>query len=442
MVDLSDKVALVYDEGENIALARRLAREFGLVRYYYPWKKDYPTSKQLAIGTGYEDIERVRHFGDVINSTDIFIFPGIYRGDRQHELEMRGKRVWGSRKGDRLEYDRPFFLKTLEQVRLPVPNYKICYGIDELEDYLSDGEKRWIKLNLRGDGETWCSKTEQQTKRKIEEYRHKWGPIANDITFTVVDHIDTDVEPAYDGFLVTSPDGKPQFPEIGFLGQEDKDRSHILRAIPYDDFPESVRGVNDKFAPALAKFYVRSAFGTEIKVVIDEKTGEETSYFLDCTARQPNPPGPIIQNQVKNLGEFFWHGAAGELIPLEIDEEFGVQVNLCATAVSNFIPIQFPEEYDENVKLMRCCFRDDVNQIVCDDDAKPGDLVGSVVAGGKTIEAAIDAAKEICGEIIGDVDCETDSLAEVLKRISHGEEQGIEFADQVPEPAEVLNDGD
>jgi len=438
MTDLSDKVALVFDEGENIALARRLSREFGIVRYFSKWKEDYPKSKKLAIGTGYHDIERVRHFEDVINSTDLFIFPGIYHGTVQHDLEMRGKRVWGSRRAERLEYDRPYFLKVLEQCGLPVPEYKICHGVDELEEYLSDGEKRWVKLNLRGDGETWCSKTPEQTKRKIEEYRFDWGPICEDIVFTVVDHIDTDVEAAYDGFLVTSAQGNPQFSEIGFLGYEAKDQSHILRAIPYDEFPESVRVVNDKFGPVAAKFFMRSAFGTEIKVLVDEKTDEETSMFLDFTARQPNPPGPIIAEQVSNLGEFFWHGAVGENIPLEIEEEFGVQVNICSTRTSNFIPVEFPEEFDPWVKLMRCCYRDGVNQVICDADSKPGDLVGAVVALGRTIQDAIDKAKAVCEELTGDVACETDSLADVLKRITHGEEQGIEFADKIPEPAEVI----
>jgi hypothetical protein len=103
-------------------------------------------------------------------------------------------------------------------------------------------------------------------------------------------------------------------------------------------------------------FYVRSAFGTEIKVVIDEDSGDETCYFLDCTSRQPNPPGPIISEQVSNLGEFFWHGAVGEIIPLEIEEEFEVQVNICTNGVSNFMPIEFPEEHDQWIKLMRCCY--------------------------------------------------------------------------------------
>lgn len=802
MGDLSDKVCTLYDYGYNLGLARRLACEFGLVNYFVPWKDTSPESVKLSIGTGYGDIVRVRHFADVINSTDLFVFPDIYDGDTQHDLIMRGKRVWGARKGDRLEYDRAHFIKLVEKLGLPVPDYEICEGIDELEAYLKKNENQWIKVNLRGDcfdseteiftesgwvpfpqvttshkvltmdlgtrqvhfaqpsaiiqmphsgpmyrieskmvdalvtpnhhlwvktpnvsrwrylpihamtgdftvpqsfkwlglspelyeipnthknyrhisrksaqsktlpmsqwlkflgwfagegsvtnrnrvcisqsptanpdkyaeirttclalgynpqkdgnsfsiydkslcdhlkltcytgeacgtcgrhhcahtkqvprfvkelspdlisnflstyakadgcrdkrsgqiryytssknlandvqelifksgdvgsvsvcskvgdvggvnqdgkrivsrtegfcighcrmddsmitkesvslvnytgivydvtvnphhtifvrrngkafwsgnSETWQHTTWDRTVRKIEALRHRYGPIGNDIIFTVVAHIDSTCEAAYDGFCVTSQEGKAQFPETGFLGYEKKNKCHILRAIPYDDFPDAVREVNDVFAPMLAKYWVRGGFGTEIKIVGEGKS--QKNYFLDATVgRQPSPPGEIIMEMVTNLGEFFYEGAEGNMIPLEIEEHYGVQVSLYSdVSKSNFCPVVYPEEIDPWVKLCRACYRDDMNQIVPDKCVTVGsegvERIGDVVAIAEDIETAIDLVKERCGMIEGDVDCEVDALADLLKVLKEGEEMGIDMG-EVPEPASVLED--
>ena len=446
MADLSSLTCCVYDDGYNIALARRLAREFGRVRYFKQWKGTEPESVRLAVGSGYDDIERVGQFSDIINSTDLFVFPDIYDGDLQHDLEMRGKRVWGSRRAEKLEYDRALFLKTVEKVGLPVPDYEICEGIDELERFLSVNENQWVKVNLRGDDETWHHVKWEWTERKIEAMRHRYGPIGNDITFTVVAHIDSTTEAAYDGFLVTSPTGVVQFSDIGFLGYEVKNLSHILRAIPYEDFPDAVREVNDLFGPELAARYMRSAFGTEIKIVEDKGGGGQKNYFLDATCRQPSPPGEIIMEQVTNLGEFFYHGAEGDLVPLEIEEEYGVQVELYSDcSKTNWCPIEFPPELERWVKLTRCCFRDGINQIIPETDVTSSpeghERIGSVVALGKSIEEAIDNVKEYCGEVEGaSVTAEVESLAEALRRIAEGEEQGIPFSNEVPEPEIVIND--
>ena len=443
--DLSSKSCAIFDYGYNLALARRLAREFGRVDYFRVWKDTEPESVKLACGTGYSDINRVRNWSDVVNRNDLFVFPDIYDGDLQRDLANRGKRVWGSRKAERLEYDRPFFLKTVEEVGLDVPEYEICQGMDELERYLEDNENQWVKVNLRGDDETWHHVKMEFSRRKLEAMRHRYGPIANDITFTVVAHIPTTLESAYDGFMVTSRSGEAQFSDIGFLGVENKNLSHILRAVPYDEFPEQVRGVNDLFGPAAAQYFMRSAFGTEIKNLIDKETEEETNYFLDFTARQPSPPGEIIMEQVKNLGEFFYHGAEGDLIPLEVEEEYGVQVILYSEcSKTNWCPVEFPEEIDPWVKLSRCCFREGVNQIIPDkgvtQNAEGIERVGSVVALGKSIEEAADLAKEYCDAIDGaSISNEFESLAECLRRMKDGEDLGIDFG-VVPEPEIVMEE--
>lgn len=436
--DISQRTALVYTYGDDIPLARRLAREFGLVKIFCPWKNKYPESVRLAIGTGFPDIVRVRNFSDAINTTDLFVFTDIYDGDLQRDLVNRGKRVWGSRRAEELEYDRPLFLQTLEKVGLPVPDYQICHGIDALENYLKDNEDQWVKLNLRGDDETWRHINWEFTKRKIEYLRYRYGPIGEDLVFTVVANIQSIIEAAYDGFMVTSPDGKPQFPNIGFLGYESKNKAHILTAIPYEAFPEVVRHANDLFAPEAARHFMRSAFGTEIKV---DKKG--VGHFLDFTARQPSPPGEVIMEMVKNLGRFFWEGSEGNLIPLEVEDLFGVQVNMFFDRPkTTHASVDFPEEYEHCVKFGRCCMRDGkINLLPVSDDRDIPKDIGSVVTTSDSIEGAIDMAKEVCDTIKCDgLTFEVNSLAECLRRIKEGEKEEIPFAEEVPEPETVIQD--
>lgn len=440
MDDLKDKTALVYDYGYNIGLARRLAREFGKVKYFSPWKDTEPESKKLIIGEGFEDIERVRHFYHHVSTTDIFVFPDIYDGDLQLHLESLGKRVWGSRIAERYEFDRPLFFNTLKEVGLDYPDYMIIHGVDDLDKYLQNNDNKWVKVNLRGDDETWQHINYELSRDKILAIRHRHGPIGNEIMFTVCDHIDSTIEAAYDGFMVTSPDGNPQFPEIGFLGYENKNNSHILSAIPYADFEEGIREVNTKFAPKLSQDNFRSAWGTEIK-----RTDDGENFFLDATCRQPSPPGEIIMEMVLNLGEFMWEGSVGNLVPLEIDEPVGVQVIFYSEcSKSNWTTLQYPSELDDWFKVSRC-FRDgDYTIVIPDKSPTVGpegiERIGSMVALADTIEDAIEVVKDRCDQVQGQyLTNEFDSLAECIRRIKQGEKQGIQFGDdKIPEPSTVI----
>ncbi|MGA7814203.1 hypothetical protein, partial [Caballeronia sp.] len=191
MDDCSDKCATIVDHGNNVELAIRLAKEFRKVNYFKPWKGARPVSNDLVVGDGFDSITRVRHLFDwkVISETDLFIFPEIYDGDLQLDLERRGKRVWGSRRAERYEYDRELFLKTLKEVKLPCPDYHVCNGLDELTDFLKDEQDWWIKMELRGDDETWRHRNYQLSQRKLESLAYRFGPIRNDLKFVCVKHI-------------------------------------------------------------------------------------------------------------------------------------------------------------------------------------------------------------------------------------------------------------
>lgn len=438
---LKTKTVTVYDYGNNVALAERLSREFGTVNYFKPWKDTAPETLKIVVGDGLDTIRRIKNFFDprIINGTDLFVFPDIYDGDLQCDLESRGKRVWGSRMAEDYEYKRELFATTLKDVGLEVSPYTVCVGVSELRAMLKRNDDLWIKVNMRGDGETWHHENYTLSKRKLDAEQYKYGPVGEFVRYTVCQSIDTIVESAYDGYCITSRDGVPQFPNIGFLGYEVKNQCHIAHAIPYGKFPEKVIAINEKFGPVVAKRNFRQAFGTEIKNTEDGK-----DYFLDFTARSPEPPGSLVLEQVKNLGEFMYHGADGDCRELEIEKPFAVQIMLYSSwSKGNWQTVEIPDGVRRWVKLYNYCFADGAFQVVpkaVNNTYSDGnDQIGAVVGIGDTIEEAIEEAKDHCDEVKGfDTDAQFDALAECLKRIESGEDEGIIFHADIPEPASAL----
>lgn len=439
--DLTNKTVLVYDHGCSVALAIRLAREFGRVMYFKPWKESDSVSSLKMIGTGYEGVEVPEHFFDVVDEVDLFVFPHIYDGDLQKDLVSRGKRVWGSRHGDIYELDRMKFKNGLKQVGLSVVPFHRCTGTDELREYLRENEDKWVKTDMRGDGETWHHTNYRLSRAKLDAMDYQYGPFKDMVGFVVDDSIDSIVEVAYDGFMITSPDGMPKFPELGFTGYEDKNLSHIVACSKYGQMSDIVRDVNDRFAPLLTPHEYRGAWGTEIKVT------DEGYFFIDATCRQPSPPGQVIMELVGNLGELFYHGADGEVVDLEIEDEVGVQVQLQSDwAGTNHEPVEVPEEIEQWVKLEEC-YRDHdgvqwiIPRVVSDPIIGWRKIVGSVVATASDIASAIELVSERCEQIKSfDTKVQLSSLRECLKRIEEGNQEGVKFPVTAPEPEEVLEE--
>src|ERR1035437_6230905 len=110
-IDLKTKVATVYDYGLFVELAIKLAPSFKKLNYFVPWKSSFPKSDLAIIGDGIEGVTRVENFFDIKEETDIFIFPDVYDGDLQLDLESQGYLVWGCRKGEEMELDRLAMIK-------------------------------------------------------------------------------------------------------------------------------------------------------------------------------------------------------------------------------------------------------------------------------------------------------------------------------------------
>lgn len=435
MSDFSNRSVCVVDLGQYASTAERLVRDFGRVYYFCPWKKPAPDRVKLSVGDGY-DFVRVRNLFDIIreNKADLYVFPDVYDGDLQLDLEQRGRRVWGSRKAEEFEFKRELFKDTLKEVGLPVAPYKVIVGTDKLREYLWEHENEVIKLSVcRGDSETWTSEDFRVSRMKLDAMDYFYGPLRYWVKFIVEKCIETKIEIGYDGITV---DG--QFTD-GLVDYEIKNQCCVAAWKKYDDMAEEVRLVNQAFANPLRKTRCRSNWGTEIRV--DE---EGTPFFIDATARKPSPPGELADEMIANLSEIYWHGAEGDFVQAEAAAKFGVQINFYANWQDlAYLPIVIPEKFQRWIKLSCACRVENIDYAIqCEGNEKHPwmkEQLGAAVGMGNTIEEAYEKASEASDSVKGfGLEFSKESVAEAYQRIKAGEKEGIEFADEVPEPASVI----
>ena len=137
-MNLSTKSILIYDNGTFTSVAERLARDFGKVYYYSPWKGGFPQKKFTLMGDGLKGVERVNDFWDYVDSADICFFPDVIDGDIQVHLDSLDKKVFGSRKGEDLELDRVGMKETMKDLKLPLGKYDVVKEWRILENILKN----------------------------------------------------------------------------------------------------------------------------------------------------------------------------------------------------------------------------------------------------------------------------------------------------------------
>ena len=268
MDNLKDKTLLCFDYGLFATWAVKLAKDFGRVLYYCPFKSAFPKTNQFVIGTGFEGVERVTNFWDHLDEVDCFMFPDVYDADLQLHLRDLGKPVWGSAKGEELEllrWQTKMFLK--KDLHLPVQPVERVIGIEDLRALLRDTTNKYVKISmLRGDFETFRHDNYELSEPLMDEIEQKLGPNKWDKEFIVEDAIDDAIEVGYDGWTI---DG--EYPNPGMFGYEIKDVSYVGVVRPYSALPEPVREVNKKLAPVFAQYNYRGFWSSEIRVPKNQK---------------------------------------------------------------------------------------------------------------------------------------------------------------------------
>lgn len=385
-----NRTILICDGGLFASWAERLAREYDRVLYFRPWTKSFSHPNDYYIMQGYENVERIEHFWEHVDEADTVAFLDIHFPDWATHLREMGKPVWSAFYGEELELYRAETKQLLEQVGLPVNEYEVVHGMDELRQYLQEHEDQYVKIpKLRGLTETFHSQTYDLVKVKLDDIEHKLGGASSIQEFICEDAIKAVTESGYDGWCV---DG--QFPRTSVMGVEIKDCGSASQVKPYNLLPREVRMTNDKLASALGDYGYRGFWSTEIRVTKD------SFYPVDFTCRAASPCGENLQELFSNMGEVIEAGANGEIIEPKPVARYAAQAVMDSVfAEEHWLPIYIPEKIRPNVKLYNSCILDGQEFIVPTAVDMP--QIGSIVATGNTLDEAIRKVQTYAKEIQG-----------------------------------------
>lgn len=426
-METKDVTCCVCDHGLFLPIAQKLGEQMKKVYYWSPWDDISPKVERGIIGDGFENIERVKDIWSIKKKCNLFVFPDVGFSGLQKELISQGYPVWGHHGADELETQRGLFLEQLKEVGMLVPNFEKITGMDNLRKYLRDKEDKWIKMSRwRGDWETLHWRDWEHDESTLDGYAYRFGPAKEVVTFYVFDPIETKIEDGLDSYNV---DGK--FPMTVMHGMECKDRSYICAIQKLAEVDERVRVVTEKFGPVLATYGYRGFFSFEVRIQ------DDLSFFTDPTCRAASPPSQVMTELFGNLGEIIWQGAQGVLVEPEPTAQFGVQSLLTMDRdPDEWVVLDLPDEIKRWVK---CGFACEIDGKLCLPPSPMGKMLGWLVATGDDLEEAIDALKEYRDQLPDGVNCDVDSLANLLKEAEEAEEQGIEFSDdKLPEPEVIL----
>jgi len=416
--DYKDKTLCVVDGGIFLSMAVHLAKYFKKVYYYTEWRVTYPKTNDIMIGEDIPEIERINFLFDKIDEIDLFFFPYIYNSDLQLHLESLGKRVFGSRRGDELELYRVEMKELMKKLELPVNDYKVIKGIDNLRKYLKANDNKYIKVSFtRGDFESFKSPSYKLIEPVLDDLAVELGVSKNTKEFIVEEPVNAVSEIGYDGYCI---DGK--YPSKGYNGIEIKECGFITILKDYKDLPKEITEFNEKIAPTFENYGYKNFFSTEIRV-----TDKKKAYMIDFTARLPSPPSELYQLLYANLPDIIWYGAEGELIEPETTAKFGVQVTMnCLFADKNPTPIYFPKKYKDNIKLRDYTIIDGITYIIPRKVEQHN--IGWVCAVGNTLQEAIDEVKKIGDNIEAyDLKIPYEALDKAQKQIKDLEDNGIKM---------------
>jgi hypothetical protein len=348
MNDYKNKSVCVYDNGLFVELAIKLSESFGKVYYYSPWESAFPKSNQTLIGFQIKEIIRVNNFWDIIDDIDLFCFPDVYSGSIQLHLESLNKRIWGSKKGEELELYRNESKQYMKSIDIPIGNYTVIKGTNDLKKYLKENENKYVKISVtRGDTETFFSENYNIIESKIDDLECKLGARKYITEFIVEDSIDNAVETGYDGYCI---DGI--FPKSGICGIEIKDKGYVGIFKNYEEIPQEIISFNEKISDTLKKYKYRNFISTEIRI-----TQDKIPYIIDPCMRAGSPPSEIYINMYKNLADIIWNGSEGKCIEPVVENKYAIEVILSSKwADNNWQIIQFPAELRDNIKFRDLTF--------------------------------------------------------------------------------------
>lgn len=383
-----EKTVLCIDGGLFQPLAHLLAKQFSRVLYFREWRNGpFPVPQDMAIGRGYEDIERVNSIMGCMDEVDLFVFPDIFFAEEQKQLRKMGKSVFGAGDGEDMELYRVDFWEQMKEIGMPVIHQETAHGMKALRKLLEKVEDKYIKVSfVRGLMETWHHIDYRLSKPKLDELEFKLGAFSEEQEFIVEDAMECKREVGSDQIVV---DG--QFGKTVQFAVEGKDKTALSMMRSYIDLPKEVQKVNAWVASILKDYGYRGYFSTEIR--IGKKDNQP--YLIDPTCRHASPCGETLNMMCGNIGEMIQGAAEGHLVEPKVVKKFAAQALICSDmAETASVPIYIDPKIREFVALYNSAIREsDGQEVVVFTDARMAE-VGSVCGLGDTIEEAIKQCQE------------------------------------------------
>lgn len=410
----NNKSFLVYDRGQFLHIAQRLARD-AKVYYYLAEEEPYPHKNTDEIGTGYENIEVVDDFWEALGKAGCVVFTDVYNGGLPRYLKEQGIPVFSALGCEEIEEDRKLLKKVLRDSGLPVIPTVNLKGLDAVEKYLEGKEDKWLKCSdYRGDMESQHFSNSFLMQTWFDTKRKDWGMGQNSVEILVEDSINSECETGFDTPML---DG--ELPENPMIGYDNKNKAYC--AMTVKKLPVMLQKIHDKMKPGFKRRGYQAWYSNEIRIAGGK------AYYMDCTSRFGSPPSEIYCELYKSFTQNVWDLAHGKMPILEPGFKYGVQLILISDfAERHWLPIQFPKEIERFVKLKNA--KKVKDGYLCIPN-KNGRYIGSVIALGddldKTIEECIERAGMIKGE---EIEFDKHAFEGIKESITSGAKYGIKFS--------------
>jgi phosphoribosylamine-glycine ligase len=415
MIDLSNKVCLFFDPSAGFThMAEAVVGEFAEVVYFSPFEQAFPSSKDYLPGTNLDGIRRAWDFWDEVDSADLVVFPDVGNAGLQEYLRRQGMPVFGSAGAEKLERDRWYLKSVCKKYGIDSAEATPITGIDNLRAFLSEQDDVHVKCSyFRGDGETFHHTNQNETRRRLDEIALKMEPYGASAQFVVEKPIDT--KPCVEVGADVPWTARGIFPRVILWGFEAKDAGY---AGCIGRLPDRLQETLSKLTPVLEQFNYRGALSTETRETPDG------SFFLDMTARFPNPPSALMRFMISNWAEGMWEAAHGRVVEPDYNAPVGVQI-ICKSEYGADNPLAVEiDRLDRTVLYGHCQYGDQHYAVSPSEIAECGAAVGL----GTTLSQAMEEAVEVMEGIKGrEVKYDAGALEELTEAIETAEKLGINW---------------
>lgn len=372
---------LWYDTGLSCDHAIQLGRQGHAVHYFIEHRTRYPRIEDWLPCYGFKEVQKVLDWGEVLDAVETIVFVDVGFASLADVLRKKGYAVFGaSVKGEHLEEDRIYMLKTFEELGIKVPKHRVVHGVSGLLNAFEG--KQFVKLNIfRGNFETFYARTKEELRIELE--RAGFGPVGEEIDFILTEKVEG-VEIGVDTFF----NGRE------FLRPINEGNEVKGTGAQFNRWAETSiwDGVLEKLEPWLREAGYRGALSLE--GIFD---GSDI-YVIDVTARLFFPGSSIYPACLENYADVIHAVARGEYVKPRFSHKYSSLLVASRSRADVWTRVHFPEELAwKKIFIPRCAVFINGEYWCC-----PGDtIVATIVGVGNTFDESAAEVEKLAEQVVG-----------------------------------------